>query len=298
MRGADLYIASGILELYVAGVLLPEEIEEVQAMAAKYDTVAEEIKRIEYAHLKYAKAHSPGLSGRFYENLAGKISELPVTETPAPEPVKSNRLKPQLATPKEKPVPVNTPRPQQPVREKAQSKSNAGFYFLIGFLFLLFILTSALSYYLYDKWQRAENNLVQMHTENSTIARQNDSLKLAYEEAFAKLAPYNSPDVKKISLKGLDIASQASALVYWNPKNSDVYLQIENLPQPPAGKQYQLWAVDTEDKYMDAGMITNLENSVISPMRKITNARSFAISLEPEGGSSQPTLNAVYARSE
>ena len=53
------YIASGILELYVAGELSPEENLEVQHYAIQYPEIRKEIEEIEQAILELTEAASP-----------------------------------------------------------------------------------------------------------------------------------------------------------------------------------------------------------------------------------------------
>ncbi len=66
---------------------------------------------------------------------------------------------------------------------------------------------------------------------------------------------------------------------------------VENLPTPPTDKQYQLWAL-VDGKPVDAGMITDLED--LQAMKEMPEAQAFAITLEPKGGSVNPTLEQLY----
>jgi anti-sigma-K factor RskA len=59
----------------------------------------------------------------------------------------------------------------------------------------------------------------------------------------------------------------------------------------PPGKQYQLWAI-VDGKPVDAGMVGDCEG--LCKMKVINRAEAFAITLEKEGGSSAPTLTAMY----
>jgi hypothetical protein len=51
------YIASGVLELYVNGLLSEPEKREVEALAAQYPEIKQEIFHIEEALEAYAMAH-------------------------------------------------------------------------------------------------------------------------------------------------------------------------------------------------------------------------------------------------
>lgn len=59
------YIASGILELYVAGLLSAEENLEIEAYAKEYPTIQKEIEAIEASILALSQKASPGLNYSF-----------------------------------------------------------------------------------------------------------------------------------------------------------------------------------------------------------------------------------------
>lgn len=99
------------------------------------------------------------------------------------------------------------------------------------------------------------------------------------------------PSIRMASMKGLPIAPQAHATVYWDTTSHDVYLVIANLPKPATEQQYQLWAL-MDGKPIDIGMISNdyfiKQERLVIKARNVQNAQSFAISLEKKGGSTSP----------
>ena len=48
-------------------------------------------------------------------------------------------------------------------------------------------------------------------------------------------------------------ATSNIATVYWDTKSKDVYLIVNNLPEPPSDRQYQLWAI-VDGQPVDAGV--------------------------------------------
>ena len=96
---------------------------------------------------------------------------------------------------------------------------------------------------------------------------------------------------KIVDLKGMPTAPDYSAVVYWNPNSKQVMLMPENLPKPPLNKQYQLWALK-DGKPIDAGVFDMTGD--MTNMKKIQDADAFAITLEPMGGSVNPTMDAMY----
>jgi anti-sigma-K factor RskA len=95
-------------------------------------------------------------------------------------------------------------------------------------------------------------------------------------------------------MKGLEIAPNALGIVHWNQDQKLAYIEVKYLPPPPAGKQYQLWAI-VKGKPTDMGVLT-LEpgENILKTVPFIANAQAFAVTLEDIGGSPVPTLDQMY----
>jgi anti-sigma-K factor RskA len=98
--------------------------------------------------------------------------------------------------------------------------------------------------------------------------------------------------MKAAALKSED--DRAYAIVYWDTVSTskDVYLMVNNLPQPTSGKQYQLWAL-LNGEPIDLGMIEVSQKRLLYRMKNLQNAEAFAITLEPKGGSQRPTTTPI-----
>jgi anti-sigma-K factor RskA len=156
--------------------------------------------------------------------------------------------------------------------------------------FILFIASAALNVYLNNQYKTyqalytsATNNFAQkeqvMQTQMSEYQR---SLGIVRDTAMAV-----------VRMKGVPLSPQSMATVFWNKRSKDVYLMVNNLPQPPAGKQYQLWAL-VNGKPVDAGMLNWEQANSMAAMKNIPVAQGFAITLENTGGSPAPTMTAMY----
>jgi Anti-sigma-K factor rskA len=120
--------------------------------------------------------------------------------------------------------------------------------------------------------------------------------ELSKERASAtELAQINSvlsaPQWRIIPLAGRGPEPGASAKVYWDVQGKR-WVVSADLPPPPEGKVYQLWFVTPEAK-ISAGLI-NLHDDghgfiVVQVPPNINEVTAAAITLEPEGGSPQPT---------
>ena len=90
---------------------------------------------------------------------------------------------------------------------------------------------------------------------------------------------------------------RGSASIYWDTLSKDVYLMINNMPQPAADKQYQLWALLPEEGAapVDLGMIVLKQERTLYRMKNVQNAKAFAITVEPKGGSKTPTTQPMVS---
>lgn len=119
-------------------------------------------------------------------------------------------------------------------------------------------------------------------------------------ELSTELAQINavllSPQHKVIYLGGQGPAPEATARVYWDIQGHR-WVITANLPPAPQGKIYQLWFVTSAAK-VSAGLIKPDKSghgfAVLAFPPTMTRVRMTAITLEPDGGSAQPTSD-IYA---
>ena len=99
------------------------------------------------------------------------------------------------------------------------------------------------------------------------------------------------PNVKAVSLTGSDMAKRAAGFLLYDSQTQKVWLYSLNLPECPAAMTYQLWAIHDKPMsigtfHMDRGETAHL---LVKKVPSFTNAKTFAVSLEPSGGRPQPT---------
>jgi anti-sigma-K factor RskA len=250
------YIASGVLELYVNGLLSEPEKREVEALAAQYPEIREEINRIEEALEAYAMAHRQAPKRNLKQAILDKID-----------------------------LEENKDKPSAKVVQMTGFQRYAIAAAVIGLLF-----SGALNLILYRNLTASQDEVTALMSEKSTVVENNNVLKASYEEKINTLA---APNTKVVALAGLPLAPNSKIKVYWNDKNQQTYLRIENLPAAPSDKQYQLWAL-ADGKPIDAGVFDSAEG-VLQQMKSIGAAQAFAITLEQKGGSPTPTMEQMYA---
>jgi len=99
------------------------------------------------------------------------------------------------------------------------------------------------------------------------------------------------PNVKAVTLTGSEMAKRAAGFLLYDSRTQKAWLYSVNLPECPAGTTYQLWAIHDKPMsigtfQMDTGETAHL---LVKKVPSFTNAKTFAVSLEPSGGRPQPT---------
>jgi len=151
------------------------------------------------------------------------------------------------------------------------------FVFLLGYVFLLWRENRALRQEV--QTMRQENQRVQEDLEWVRI-----SLK---------------PGTKVMELNGTVAAPGASAKLAYD-QSGHAMVMTSGLPTPPAGKEYQLWFI-VADKPPMRGKTFSTDSHGKGMMEDqlpdvALKSASFAVTLEPQGGSASPTMP-MYLRS-
>jgi anti-sigma-K factor RskA len=66
-----------------------------------------------------------------------------------------------------------------------------------------------------------------------------------------------------------------------------------DLPTPPSGKTYQLWVIRGSDDIRSAGLLDVRDGATQALVGGIGRGESLAVSVEPDGGSDQPSTTPV-----
>ena len=281
------YIESGILEQYALGELNEAERAAVEAQAAAHPEIAQELDQVQQALGIYAQAHAETPPAAMRERVlsgwqaairaeAQKVPQINSTAAPAAptEPV------------------VRQMTPLEP--ETANNASGPAFRWMLAASVALLLASGLANFVLYTRWRDAAADLAIARTEQSRTA----SVMQASERTLAvrqqELEVLRSDDFRTVALAGTAAAPSASARVLYNPKTKAVYLDVRKLPAPPSGKQYQLWALDN-GKPVDAGVLAaaTTAGDSLQQMKDIASAQAFAMTVEPVGGSVNPTLSTL-----
>ena len=111
-------------------------------------------------------------------------------------------------------------------------------------------------------------------------------------EFFAELL--RDPGTRVVAMQGTGPSPQAVGRVVWHETHGG-HVFVANLPAPPAGRIYELWAI-TGGTPRPAGLFapdaSGKARHTVAPVGKVD---LFAVTLEPAGGVPAPTGPIVLA---
>lgn len=126
---------------------------------------------------------------------------------------------------------------------------------------------------------------------NQALVAQSKSI----EQLNSKLPQTTPSNVITVSLKGTNVEPQAQGQLIANPASQSAVLVVTGLPPLEPGKTYQVWLIANAP--VSAGFLTVDANGqgvlIITSTESIGSFKSLGISVEPKGGSPQPTGDIV-----
>jgi anti-sigma-K factor RskA len=156
---------------------------------------------------------------------------------------------------------------------------------------ILLIGSIALNIYYYNQYRNYNSRYNALVTQQSEIAQNNNALQSRINQYEDILSIIRNPDMAAVRMPGTEAPgspdTSSLATVFWDTKSKDVYLMVNNLPQPAADKQYQLWAI-VDGVPVDAGVFDVKEDTLMFRMKNIPRAEMFAVTLEKRGGNPTP----------
>lgn len=263
------YIASGILEDYVLGLIPPTEAQAVEKNLLQYPELKVELGKIEDALATYAQAKAKPMPVGLSKQILQSIDNL---EGNTQSDTANSAAKP------------------------AASKNTSN---TLSIALGITLLSSLLgSFYFYQQQQNLQTQLVTVETQSTNLNNQLTTLQLACDQNIQQLQEENAilknPTYQRIQLNGTPKAQNAIAMVHYNTITDKTYLDIGSLPAAPADKDYQLWAIidgqPTDMKVIDMVLAAN----GLLEVAHINNVQAFAVTLETKGGNPSPNLEELY----
>ncbi|WP_299224615.1 anti-sigma factor [uncultured Psychroserpens sp.] len=254
------YIASGILELYVAGRLSKKESLEVYELMLKHPEISKEVLEIEASIVKLTAATSQNESSK---NLVKIKRQLHFNDSSS--------------------------------KVVSISKTRTNWLTYVGWAAALIIGAGFL--WTINKNQQLESQITSTEIENAYLEKQIEDAKIDLAAKENLLNVLRDKDIISVPLGGQGDFANAYAKVYWNKADNNIYLDAQGLPDAPEGKVWQVWSLTLNPLTPTSlGTIDDF-NSDENKIFNITNtneSQAFGITLEPDGGSASPTMEQLY----
>jgi anti-sigma-K factor RskA len=90
----------------------------------------------------------------------------------------------------------------------------------------------------------------------------------------------------------VDLGGGVSATVYRSLIRNRAAIVTRRMPLAPEGRVYQLW-FEKDGRMISAGVMKKVENQVLLLDGSVDDATAVGITVEPEGGSTEPTTDPV-----
>lgn len=241
---------SGLLEQYALGLLSEEELLTVEQHLSLFPDLKLELREIESALHMYAKAM--GIAPR--PELEGQIMDSIKAQSP---PIRETvgKIKPMAS------------------RTWLVAASVLGLGLLIS-LFSLFSL---------------KNELNDLKSEYAVATTDCDNIVQDQNKTIELLQKLNNPDMKKHNMSATAGFPETQLFFYINPESKENFIQIQKLPLIAQGEIYQLWSLKDGIAPIPLSTFGGKVGDII-PVDFEDNTLTYAITIEPTGGSLSPNL--------
>ncbi|WP_396634123.1 anti-sigma factor domain-containing protein [Maribacter sp. R86514] len=251
------YIASGILELYIAGTLSEKENLEIANYAKEYPEIQKEIEAIEASILELSRKASPGYNYSFaalMNRINGEVKVVDINE-----------------------------------------KRSSPFLSYIGWA--ASVLLAVGLFWMYQQNQDLKSDIEIVEKQNVDLEQQIADTDSSLEQTQELLNTLRDQNISVIALGGQEVSPTSYAKAYWNKENQKVFIDAKGLPEPPDGFVYQVWSLKLSPLTPTSmGLLEDFaadENKVFA-LNNPNDSEAFGITLEPAGGSDSPTLEQLY----
>lgn len=252
------YIESGILELYVAGSLSEKENQDVYEAMQKYPEIKSEVEAIEKAIVKLTSSVAPKGRLLVFNDIKNKII------------------------------------PNKVISLDRDSKKSNWFKYA-GWAASIALLVGSL--WMYNQNNELKNAIEVANNKNVDLEEKISNANQSLANTKELNTILRSKNIATITLGGQAISPESYAKVYWNKEEQLAYIDVAGLPEPPAGKVYQVWSLKLDPlSPTSIGILENFatDDNKVFALANTNDSQAFGITLEPEGGSESPTMEQLY----
>jgi anti-sigma-K factor RskA len=251
------YIESGILELYVYGLLSETENLEVSFMSKSSPEINEEIIAIEKSIVALSSSFSPFHSVANFEKIKEKLE------------LKHAKV--------------------------VEMKPTTNWSQYIGWAAAVLLLAGI--GFQYMQIDQNNSQFANTTIQKTKLEKELKILVLKNKSSETTLAIVRDVKNTVVALGGQAVAPESFTKVYWNQETKVVYIDAAGLPKPPEGMVYQVWALKLNPLTPTSiGLLENYDSNEqkLFTVNNADEAEAFGITLEPAGGSLSPTMEQLY----
>lgn len=259
------YISSGILEAYALNELNDAESAEVREMLVKYPQLKDELEQIELGLEQLAFDTAIDAPADLKDSILDKIEVPEISSEPDKEPVLRSL-------------------------PEAERKSNAWPYVAAASVAIM-LFSSYMAYDYKSRLDETSSRLEEFKIANQLIVTQYEDLNNRLLKIENDVDVFAAVEYDKIKMSAVVEGKDFTASVYWNSQSNEAYLNTGNLDKLNSDQQYQLWAI-VDGSPVDMGVFDAGGQGLLK-MKNIANASTFAVTIEPKGGSENPSLEAM-----
>lgn len=246
-------IESGQLELYALGALDSENTHKIAQLLSEDAELKSEYDAIVDALEQFGELNAVSAPSEILESAKKRIAEEEALEATEP---------------------------------KVQRLPNFRVWAIAASLFL--VASLGLNLYLNGELSQLKSEYASLESENNQMANDNTLIRAQFDETRNLVAEISSGNMTNANLKSAGDYINFESVVFWDKQSSKVIIATKDLPELNENEQYQLWAI-VDGKPTDAGLFN--DTAGLFAMKNITgNVSAFAVTIEPKGGSENPTL--------
>ena len=288
----EIYISSGILELYCAGALSEAEMREVERMASQFAAVKKEIQAIELALWSFNEHVFAGPHDQLKtELIAGiKLNSPNTIIEKTHETALNNAVEPEVNIVE---IPIVLAAAKEIIPEQTEKPLKASKKTISMGVFLVIILPIILAFGAFGLWNNWDALLQELTAAKKLAANAEKSraqIDSSLKATSQTLDTLRNPDLVKITLSGMKFSPAAKAVIYWNKNTNQILLDPVLIPLEDKDHCYQLWAMNKGETLSLGTFSATNKNKQMLPMKAVDKASVFIISLEPKNGSAIPNI--------
>jgi len=262
MKDRNAIIESGMLEMYLLGLIPDKELVTLEKMLAEDEILAQ----------KYAEIEQD------FENVSLENAIQP------PDFIKEDLF----AAIREDYANVRTLPEENASIEKPVKKSQT-FMWIAASLAAIFMVSSL---WMFTQWDSTKTDLQTTQLELDNIKSQIENLQGELKNSQLLADVIKDPNTLQYALKGNDKIPGGFATAYINHEEKSAIVNVQKLPELSADKTYQMWG-DVNGEMISMGVIDKSKDVVV--LEYINKATSLNITIEPKGGSAHATVEQLVS---